>query len=154
MFPAGLLGYLIAITLVEPIRSHLGRRGIAVIAPVLRISAALVVATKPTFAVLLAINALYGIGTGLTDITWNNWASALSQPNLAQGLLHGSFSFGCILGPIVAVALLKVYPWNAFYFFVVSCYMPASDDTSARSRLIATGCFDMHRSTSTKLGFP
>jgi MFS family permease len=120
MFPAGLLGYLTAVTLVEPIRSRLGRRGIAVIAPILRISAALVVATRPTFAILLAVNAVYGMGSGLTDISWNNWASCLSQPNLAQGLLHGSFSVGCILGPAIAVALLKIYPWNAFYLFLVS----------------------------------
>lgn len=120
IFPSSLLGYLIATTLVAPIRRRLGLRGIAIVSPLLRIFAALIIASGPAFAILLSVNALLGLGSGLTDMAWNNWASNMTRPNVAQGLLHGSFSVGCIAGPAVAVAVLSSHSWYILYMIIVS----------------------------------
>lgn len=119
IFPAGLLGYLVATAVVGVIRSHHGHRGIAVLAPLTRIVAALLIASRPAFVALLICFSLFSFGSGLTDIAWNNLASRMGRPNVAQGLLHGSFSVGCILGPMFAIKLVQHRDWNLVYFFIV-----------------------------------
>ena len=115
-----MLGYLLATATVQNISVRFGLRAIAIVSPLLRLAAALVLTISPSFGILLVTYACFGYGTGLTDTSWNAWASRMSRPNVAQGLLHGSFSLGCVLGPVIAVALLKGYSWNKFYSVVVS----------------------------------
>lgn len=54
-------------------------RGIAVITPVLRLLATLLIAIGPPFGALIAIYAVFSLGSGLTDIAWNNWRVALDM---------------------------------------------------------------------------
>ena len=115
-----MLGYLLAAATVPGISVRFGLRTIAVLSPVLRIAAALVLTISPPFGILLLAYAFFGYGTGLTDTAWNAWASRMSRPNVAQGLLHGSFSVGCVLGPVIAVATLKNHAWNTVYSVIVS----------------------------------
>lgn len=120
IFPAGMIGYVAATASVESICLRFGRRGVAIICPVLRLLAALVLAAEPMFGVVLAAYVCMGFGTSLTDTAWNTWASGMHRPNVFQGLLHGSFSLGCICGPLMIVAILREHSWNAFYLVIVS----------------------------------
>ena len=120
MFPASIIGYLVATATVQPISSRLGLRGIAVLSPALRLVAALVLMIGPAFPIILVTSVFFGYGTGLTDISWNAWASRMAQPNIAQGLLHGSFSVGCVLGPIISVTVLREHMWYMLYSVIVS----------------------------------
>lgn len=115
-----MLGYLLATATVQSISERFGLRAIAIVSPFLRLAAALVFMISPSFGILLVTYACFGYGTGLTDTAWNAWASRMSRPNVAQGLLHGSFSLGCVLGPVIAVAILKHYAWNICYSVIVS----------------------------------
>lgn len=115
-----MVGYLLSTVTVQSITSHFGLRAIAVASPLLCLVSALVLTTGPAFAVLLIAYVFFGYGTGLTDVSWNAWASRMARPNVVQGLLHGSFSIGCILGPGIVVAILEKHRWNSFYLVIVS----------------------------------
>jgi hypothetical protein len=62
---------------------------------------------------------VFGYGTGLTDTAWNAWASGMSRPNVVQGILHGSFSVGCVIGPVLASLILRGSAWPLLYGVLV-----------------------------------
>lgn len=121
LFVVQTAGYVCATTLIQHIHLRFGRRGIALISPFLRLSAAALLSMGPSFPVALLIYCLLGFGTGLADACWCTWASALSYNNVCQGMMHGAFSAGCVAGPITALAIVKKgFGWNGFYAITVS----------------------------------
>jgi fucose permease len=120
VFPAGVFGYLIATATTERIQSRKGRRGIAVVSSASRVLFALLLSSAPTFPLFLFGFVGFGYGTGLTDTAWNSWASSTSQPNVIQGILHGSFSVGCVAGPALATIVLRKSAWPMLYGVLVS----------------------------------
>lgn len=78
----------------------------------------------PPFPVALAGYFLYGVGTGLTDAGFCAWGSSVPYTNIVQGIMHGSWSSGCVLGPqVVAFILRKEVPWFSFYKILVCCLL-------------------------------
>jgi fucose permease len=121
LFVAHMGGYLCATAVTQHLHLRLGRRGIALLAPLFRLSAAAILSTGPCFTVALATYSLFGLGTGLADAGWCAWASSLPYANICQGMMHGAFSTGCVVGPIAALAVLKKgFDWYGFYRFAVS----------------------------------
>jgi fucose permease len=120
VFPAGVFGYLIATATTERIQSRKGRRGIAVVSSASRVLFALLLSSAPTFPLFLFGFVGFGYGTRLTDTAWNSWASSTSQPNVIQGILHGSFSVGCVAGPALATIVLRKSAWPMLYGVLVS----------------------------------
>jgi fucose permease len=121
IFVAHTLGYLCATTLIQSIHFRFGRRGIALLSPFIRLCASLLLATGPPFKFTLVIYGLFGFGVALVDIGWCTWATSLPYSNICQGMMHGSFSTGSIIGPLVATLVSKRgYDWNAFYVLAVS----------------------------------
>jgi MFS family permease len=120
VFPAGVFGYLIATATTERIQSRKGRRGIAVVSSASRVLFALLLSSAPTFPLFLFGFVGFGYGTGLTDTAWNSWASSTSHPNVIQGILHGSFSVGCVAGPALATIVLRKSAWPMLYGVLVS----------------------------------
>lgn len=119
MFPAGVFGYLIATATTNRIQSRKGRRGISVTSSAFRLLFALLLSSAPAFPCFLISFAGLGYGTGLTDTAWNTWASSTSQPNVIQGILHGSFSVGCVAGPALATIVLRKSAWPLLYGLLV-----------------------------------
>lgn len=119
MFPAGVFGYLIATATTHRIQENRGRCGIALVSSAFRLIFALVLSSTPAFPVFLVSFAGLGYGTGLTDTAWNTWASSTSQPNVIQGILHGSFSVGCVMGPALATIVLRRSAWPLLYGLLV-----------------------------------
>lgn len=121
LFVVQTAGYVCATTLLQQIHLRFGRRGIALISPFLRLSAAAMLSTGPSFPVALLIYCLLGFGTGLADACWCTWASALPYNNVCQGMMHGAFSAGCVAGPVTALAIVKKgFGWYGFYAITVS----------------------------------
>jgi MFS family permease len=120
VFPAGVFGYLIATATTDRIQSRRGRRGIALVSSVSRLVFALLLSSAPAFPLFLIGFVGFGYGTGLTDTAWNSWASSTSQPNVVQGILHGSFSVGCVAGPALATVVLRKSSWSLLYGVLVS----------------------------------
>ena len=122
MFPAGVFGYLIATATINRIHLAKGRRGIAVVSSAIRLLFALLLSSAPAFPLFLVSFAGLGYGTGLTDTAWNTWASSTSQPNIVQGILHGSFSVGCVAGPALATIVLRNSAWPLLYGILVGLF--------------------------------
>jgi predicted MFS family arabinose efflux permease len=119
VFPAGVFGYLFATATTYRIQLSQGRRGISVVSSASRVLFALILSGAPAFPLILVSFAGLGYGTGLTDTAWNSWASSTSQPNVIQGILHGSFSVGCVAGPALATIVLRKSAWPLLYGLLV-----------------------------------
>lgn len=85
----------------------------------MRIAPAVLLFLGPPFGLLLVGLLIFGIGTGISDVGWNSWASQLPRANIAQGLLHGSFAFGAVSGPVAAAALVEAVGWTYLFGLVV-----------------------------------
>ena len=121
IFVAQVAGYLCGTAMVEQIHLRLGRRGIAVLSPLARLFAVALLSSRPSFTFAMPMYALLGFGTALVDTAWCAWASGLPFANICQGMMHGSFSLGCVLAPMAATAVLKKgFAWYGFYRFAVS----------------------------------
>ncbi|EXJ82517.1 hypothetical protein A1O3_06330 [Capronia epimyces CBS 606.96] len=116
IFPTGVFGYVCSTVIVELIHGRLGLRGIAYLSPVVRLLAMAVLATGPSFTIALAGYFLMGFGIGLSDAGFSAWAANAPYASIVQGFMHGSYSLGSILGPLVADMMLKrSFKWYEFY---------------------------------------
>lgn len=122
------LGYLVGARLNEPIHRRLGRRGIAFIAPLCQVLFTGTAATfhdprRGGFALFLVATVVGNIGSGLVDGSWCAWAGGLGgrRTNTVQGLLHGSFSIGAGLGPLISGTMFSVAkaPWWTWYYVLL-----------------------------------
>lgn len=121
IFVVFMAGYLCATAAIQHIHLRFGRRGIAILSPSIRLLAAVLLSTGPSFHVALGCYVLFGFGTGLVDAGWLAWASSLPYANICQGVMGGAFSTGCVVGPIAALAVVKKgFEWYEFYRFAVS----------------------------------
>lgn len=120
IFVVHMAGYLCATAAIESIHVRVGRRGVALMSPIIRLLAAAVLSTGPPFNVALAAYSLFGFGTALVDAGWCAWASSLPYASVCQGFMHGGFSTGAVFGPVVALAVLKRgFEWYGFYRLAV-----------------------------------
>lgn len=112
-----------------------GRRGIALLGPSLRVIGTVVLMFGLPFPLTLCGYLVFGIGTGLTDAGFCAWGSGLPYTNVVQGIIHGSWSMGCVLGPqAVALILRNGKPWFWFYrLLVCAIYFPRCDRTDCDS---------------------
>ena len=121
IFVVQLAGYLCAAATIQRIHLRLGRRAIALFSPLLRLAAAALLATGAPFHMTLPMYCLLGFGVGLADGSWCAWVTGPPYASVCQGMMHGAFSLGCIVGPISALAVLKSgNNWYSFYIFAVS----------------------------------
>jgi hypothetical protein len=58
------------------------------------------------------------MGTGLLDGSWCAWAGSMDNANTISGLLHGSFSVGAAIGPVLANLLAEI-KWYYWYYLLV-----------------------------------
>jgi fucose permease len=116
------IGYVAAAQSNDLIHAAFGQRGIAFLAPIFHIIAALSIAIHPHFYVLLVAFAVVQFGTGLVDGPFCAWAAVMENPNRTSGLLHGSFSVGAAVGPFLATTLMTFghRPWFDWYYVLVS----------------------------------
>lgn len=76
----------------------------------------------PPFPLVLCGYLVFGIGTGFTDAGFCAWGSGVPYTNVVQGIMHGAWSTGCVLGPqVVALIFRKGHAWYSFYFILVCC---------------------------------
>lgn len=120
IFPCTVGGYLCSTASIQFVHLYLGRRGLGWLSSLLRFIAFVVLATGPPFPICLVTYSILGFGTGLTDSGWSAWGASLRWPNVVQGPLHSSFGVGCILGPMLAVAIInRGYTWHNLYAVMV-----------------------------------
>lgn len=116
MFSAGVAGYITTCLLMPKVVSLTGWRGISLIAPMLYLASDVLLSTGPPYPVVLASYFVGGLGYGLSDSGFCSWASKRPYANVVQGLMHGSFAVGSIVGPLASYAVLEHgFEWVAFY---------------------------------------
>ncbi|KAI2468797.1 MFS general substrate transporter [Annulohypoxylon bovei var. microspora] len=115
------VGYLAASYLNGAIHSRFGRRGIAAVGPLFHVLLAAAAALHPPFPVLLLAMAAGSLGTGVLDGSFCAWAGGMDNANVVQGFLHGSYSAGAAVGPLLAGTMLEVghLPWYAWYYVLL-----------------------------------
>ncbi|KAJ1323346.1 MFS transporter FHS family glucose/mannose:H+ symporter [Microdochium nivale] len=119
IFVVAPLGYLIATLLTRRAHASLGRRGIAVVGPALQLVSALGAGSHPaSYGVFLALLGVGSLGVGLLDGAWCAWAGGMANANTVSGLLHGSFSAGAGLGPLLGGLLMTAggREWFVWYY--------------------------------------
>lgn len=120
IFILNVVGYLLGAAGLERIHLFAGRRGVAFIASILHVVGITILVTKPLYPIALLAYFVFGIGTGCADAGFCAWAANVRDVNAVQGLIHGSFSVGCVIGPMLVAALEKAgLGWNVFYMVMV-----------------------------------
>ena len=97
-----------------------GRRGMAIIAPIMKLVAYIVISVHPPYPAVVAILAMAGFGNGLLDGAWNAWVGAMDHPNQILGLLHACYGAGATISPSIATAMVTKYDlgWWQFYYLM------------------------------------
>jgi fucose permease len=91
--------------------ARLGLRTVVVGGAAAYAVAALCLATRPPFAVFVAVQVLSGFGTGLLESALNAYVTDLPGSTARLGRLHAFFGVGALAGPPLAVGLLRVVAW-------------------------------------------
>jgi MFS family permease len=121
IFIVNVVGYLLGAANLERIHLFAGRRGVALTTAVLHVLGIAILGTKPLYPIALLAYFFFGIGTGCADAGFCAWAANVRDVNAVQGLIHGSFSVGCVIGPMIVAALERAgFGWNVFYMVMVS----------------------------------
>lgn len=121
VFLSPFAGYTLAALFSDPLHRLAGRRGIAVLAPLLRLIAYIVIAVHPPYPAVVAILALAGMGNGLLDAAWNAWIGTLEHTNQLLGLLHGCYGLGATISPLIATTMVtkaNLDWWNFYYILI------------------------------------
>lgn len=128
IFPTVAAGYLFGAWVLQRILNVSGWRGVAISSPFFRcLSASLLSAGLP-FPFAVAAYLVQGFGLGLSDCGFCAWGSKVPYANVVQGMMHGSFSAGAVLGPIFVTSITrKGFEWYTFYrlvviIFIFHCY--------------------------------
>ncbi|KAL5365058.1 major facilitator superfamily domain-containing protein [Aspergillus floccosus] len=123
VFFSPLGGYTLAALLNNKIHVHLGRRGVAFIAPSCHLLAYIVNCLHPPYPVLVVSFIFAGFGNGLADAAWNAWIGNMADANQMLGFLHGLYGVGAVLSPIIATSLITRahLSWYYFYYIMIAC---------------------------------
>ncbi|KAF2145802.1 uncharacterized protein K452DRAFT_125748 [Aplosporella prunicola CBS 121167] len=121
VFLSPLLGYSASALLNNAVHLRFGQRGVAFLGPLCHLIAYVVIALHPPYPALVVIFVLAGFGNGLEDAGWNAWIGNMASANELLGFLHGLYSVGATLSPIVATTMITKagLPWYAFYYVMI-----------------------------------
>ncbi|GAB0134122.1 hypothetical protein EsDP_00002507 [Epichloe bromicola] len=121
IFLTPFLGYSLAAVTNARIHVSLGRRGVAVMAPLCHIVTYAVLASHPAYPALVVANAISGFGNGLTDACFCAWVGAMDKANAIQGVFHACYSLGALFAPLIATSMVVkagLMWWNWYYVMV------------------------------------
>ena len=121
IFLSPFAGYTLSALFSDRLHRLGGRRGIAILAPLSRLIAYIVIVVHPPYPAVVTILALAGVGNGLLDAAWNAWIGTLDHTNQLLGLLHGCYGLGATISPLIATTMVTkghLEWWNFFYIMI------------------------------------
>jgi fucose permease len=84
--------------------------------------AGLYTATRPSFAVLVALQVITGYATGMMESVLNAYLAALPNPTTLLNRLHAFFGVGALLGPVLATWIVGFTSWPVAWLVMgVAC---------------------------------
>ncbi len=151
-------GFMLAGSTAGPLVHRFGTRLVLIAGGGAYVLAALYTGVRPPFVAFLAVQVLAGYGTGLLESVLNVFLARLPSATTLLNRLHAFFGVGALLGPLLAVWMLRFMPWQAVWVVLalvcvplvagfVLAYPRRDDDgvthertpvTPARSGLLAT----------------
>lgn len=100
----------------------------ALIGPICKIAAYIVISIHPPYPVVVAVLVFAGVANGILDGAWNAWISQFPSTNQLLGLMHGCYGVGATISPLIATSMITKYGlgwWEFFYLMtallVVEC---------------------------------
>ncbi|WP_432991517.1 MFS transporter [Dactylosporangium sp. CA-233914] len=85
---------------------------------------ALVMAARPAFAALVAVQLLVGYGTGILESILNVFLTELPNSTTLLNRLHAFFGVGALLGPLLAAWLLQYLDWTSVWLVLAALCVP------------------------------
>lgn len=132
------LGYVTAAQMNDLVHRRFGQRGVATLGPIFQLIATVIMSLHPPFPLLLIGHVVLAFGAGQLDGSFCSWAAGMPNANTVSGLLHGSFSLGAAIGPILAGSLISAghRPWYTWYYVLVRLSSPLASRPLTRNRLL------------------
>lgn len=119
-------GYLLATLFIQRILHKNGWRGITLLSSLPRLLSTAVLSTGPPFYIILPTYFILGFSIGLSDTGFCTWGSKVPFANIVQGMMHGSFSAGALLGPVLALTFTRQgFGWYVVYRSYVRALPPS-----------------------------
>lgn len=107
-----------------PLIHRVGVRATLGVGGAVSIVAALAIATRPPFVVLLAVQALVGYGNGLMESVFNAHLARLPSSTTLLNRLHAFFGVGALLGPQLAVWMVGFAHWTVVWLVLGLACLP------------------------------
>ncbi|KAK8216147.1 major facilitator superfamily domain-containing protein [Phyllosticta capitalensis] len=121
VFLSPLVGYTASALLNNVVHLKFGQRGVAFLGPLAHVIAYIIIAVHPPYPVLVVTFMLAGFGNGIQDAGWNAWMGNMANSNEVLGVLHGFYSLGATLSPLLATSMVvsAKLPWYQFYYVMI-----------------------------------
>lgn len=104
---------------------RLGIRAHLVVGTIVALGALAGSALRPSFAVFLILQAVYGFGIGALDAGLNSFLSTLSRSAALLNFFHAFFGVGALVGPVLAAAALaRGVTWHGFFGLLAVLTVP------------------------------
>jgi len=103
---------------------RLGTRRALVVGGVAYVAGVLAVASRPSFAVLVALQLLTGYGTGIVESVLQAHLAGLPAQTARLNLLHGFFGVGALVGPLLATWILARTEWTVVWLVLGVASVP------------------------------
>lgn len=121
IFIAPASGYITSAFLNNYIHMTSGRRGVAFLAPGIRLVAYVGISQHPPYPALIICHCLAAVGVGMEDAAWNAWIGVMQNANELLGFLHGFYGLGATLGPLISTSMITKggLGWYTFYYVMI-----------------------------------
>ncbi|KAH7131080.1 major facilitator superfamily domain-containing protein [Dactylonectria macrodidyma] len=141
LFLSPVIGFIISALFTDFLHSHLGRRGVAMLAGASQVMACTVACFHPPFYTLIPVFTLFGLSAGIKTPSWDSFIGGLDHPNELLGLLTGFYGLGATLMPQLARCLFdRGWKWFMLYYFMTGLV--------ATDLLLSTFAFRRENSTT------
>jgi fucose permease len=121
---AGSAGFVLAGLHSGTLIARLGMRGTLVMGAGGCVLAQLSLATRPPFAVFMAVQLVIGYASGILESALNSHLAALPDATTLLNRLHAFFGVGALLGPVLAAWIVGLTSWRAVCLVVALSYVP------------------------------
>lgn len=123
VFAFPFVGYSVASIFNYRLHSTIGQRGIALVGPIARGVAYIVLSIHPPYPTVVAVLTVAGFGIGIADAAWNAWIGDLADANQLLGLMHGAYGAGATIAPLMGTAMVVKYGCEWWQYFYVPLVM-------------------------------
>lgn len=117
LFFSSTIGYLLSAFISGIAIEMLGYRRTLMLGAAMSLLGSFAFSLQPSFAIVLVMRVLMGMGTGLIEASLNSYVTTLPRRTSILNSLHAFFGVGALVGPLLATVILALsLGWNWVYF--------------------------------------